>query len=175
VVLNCSFRWAVSEEATAVSDMINNAYRGEQSKLGWTSEAHLLDGLRTTPQEILDLINRPDSIILLCHCKSELLGSVHLQKHLDTAYLGMFVVRPTLQTQGIGKQILQAAESEATLHWQVNKVAMYVISVRYELLAFYQRRGYIRTGGFRAFPVNPVMWQPKMENLQLELLEKYFA
>ncbi|HSH97412.1 MAG: GNAT family N-acetyltransferase [Methylophilaceae bacterium] len=174
-MLKCTFRWAVSEEAIAVSNMINDSYRGEQSKLGWTTEAHLLDGLRTTPQEILGLINRVDSIILLCHYESELLGSVHLEKHADTAYLGMFVVRPTLQAQGVGKQLLRAAESEAKLNWQVNKAAMYVISARDELLAFYERRGYIRTGVFRAFPVNPAMWQPKTENLQLELLEKYFA
>ncbi|BCM23941.1 GNAT family N-acetyltransferase [Methyloradius palustris] len=171
-MLKFTFRWAVSEEAIAVSNMINDSYRGEQSKLGWTTEAHLLDGLRTTPQEILDLINRVDSIILLCHCESELVGSVHLEKHADTAYLGMFVVRPTLQAQGIGKQLLQAAESEAKVQWGATKSAISVISARDELLQFYERRGYIRTGELNNFPVNPAMWQPKIQNLQLALLEK---
>jgi len=152
--------------------MINDSYRGEQSKLGWTTEAHLLDGLRTTTQEVFELINKPESIILLCHIESELVGSVHIEKYADAASFGMFVIRPKLQAQGIGKQLLQAAESEAKSYWQVSKMAMYVISVRHELLAFYERRGYKRTGVFRPFPVNPVMWQPKMDNLQLELLEK---
>jgi GNAT superfamily N-acetyltransferase len=153
--------------------MVNESYRGEHSKLGWTTEAHLLDGLRTTPQEIIELIAKAGSFILLCYSHSELVGSVLIEKRAETAYFGMFVVRPRLQAQGIGKRLLKAAESEAKLDWQVSKAAMYVISVRYELLEFYVRRGYARTGLYKPFPVNPAMWQPKVDNLQLELLEKH--
>jgi len=52
---------------------------------------------------------------------------------------------------------------------------MHVITIRHELIAFYERRGYIRTGILSEFPVNPEVWQPKLAGLQLETLEKFIS
>jgi hypothetical protein len=49
---------------------------------------------------------------------------------------------------------------------------MCVITLRHELIAFYERRGYLRTGIVIEFPVNPKVWQPKLAGFQLETLEK---
>jgi len=95
-----------------------------------------------------------------------------LQKIEQQVYLGMLAVKPSLQGSGIGKQLLQAAELAAQQTWTVNKFVMAVITTRHELIAFYERRGYQRTGIIKAFPVNPALWMPKVEGLQLELLEK---
>lgn len=166
------FRPALVEEAAQVAKMVNQSYRGETSRMGWTTEAHLLDGLRTGEPEVRQLITAADSIILLCLKGDELLGSVLLEHADDEAHIGMFVVRPLLQNQGIGKQLLAAAETKAREHWGVSKTSMFVISMRQELIAFYERRGYRRTGMLREFPVNPAVWQPKVEGLVLEKLEK---
>lgn len=111
-------------------------------------------------------------MILLCLRNDEVIGSVLLQKKEAAAYLGMFVVRPDLQSNGIGKQFLNAAERIAQSEWDVSKIIMSVITLRPELLAFYQRRGYQRTGEVLPFPDDPTAGIPRVPNLQFEMLEK---
>jgi len=84
----------------------------------------------------------------------------------------MLAVSPPLQGCGIGKQLLQAAELAALEAWAVNRFTMSVIPQRLELIAFYERRGYRRTGISKAFPENSELWTPKVDGLRLELLEK---
>lgn len=166
------FRPAAAGEEAAVAALINLCYRGETSKLGWTTEAWLLDGLRTDAGEIGRLIDADGSLILLCLAGAELIGTVLVERKDNRAHIGMFVVQPALQGQGIGKRLLAAAEDTARRLWGVEKFVMVVISCRTELIAFYERRGYRRTGRHLPFPSNPAMWRPKVEGLELELLEK---
>ena len=166
------FRQALSAEAGPVAVLINRAYRGDASRLGWTTEADLLDGLRTSDDEIARLIASKQAMILLCLRGDVLLGSVCLEQRGEYVHLGMFVVEPVQQNRGVGKQLLAYAEQAAQQQWQAHKMAMAVITYRHELIAFYERRGYCRTGIYRKFPVSPEMWQPKVHGLQLEILEK---
>ena len=108
-----SFRKAAMEEAEQIAAMVNESYRGETSRKGWTTEADLLDGLRTDAEEVRRLISSDVSMVLVCLSGAELVGSVCLEKMDDQAHLGMFVVKPVLQGQGIGKQLLAAAEHTA--------------------------------------------------------------
>ncbi|MFZ2405070.1 MAG: GNAT family N-acetyltransferase [Methylobacter sp.] len=163
---------AEKQDAGQIAALVNSAYRGESSKQGWTTEADLLAGLRIDTEEILRLISRDDSMLLLCKAKTEVIGSVHLQKQAAQVCLGMLAVSPLLQGRGIGKQLLEAAEQAAQQTWAVTKSVMSVISCRHELIAFYERRGYRRTGVSKAFPVNPELWTPKVADLRLEILEK---
>lgn len=166
---------AGKQDAEQIAALANAAYRGESSKQGWTTEADLLAGRRTETEEILRLIATDDSMFLLCKDGAELVGSVHLQKQADLVCLGMLAVRPSLQGRGVGKQLLLAAELAALEIWGVSKSVMTVIACRNELIAFYQRRGYRRTGESKAFPVNPELWTPKVADLRLEILEKVLS
>lgn len=166
------FSKAEIQHAESLVALINSAYRGDASRVGWTTEADLLDGRRTDREQILQLLADADSMILLCRRGDELLGCVHLHNGGDAVHLGMLAVSPPLQSLGIGKRLLRAAESEAAAAWGSRRFAMSVISLRSELIAFYQRQGYRRTGISEAFPVNPALWTPKVEGLCLELLEK---
>jgi len=166
------FRCAIISESAAIASLVNAAYRGESSRQGWTNEADLLDGLRTTAADVQHLIESEHSVILLCMRGDDLIASVCLEKKADAAYVGMFVVNPAMQKLGIGKQLLTYAENFAEQHWSVSKFCMHVITLRHELIAFYERRGYQRTGIVKEFPANPEMWQPKINGLQFELLEK---
>jgi len=170
--MTLSIAKAEKQDAERIAALVNSVYRGESSKRGWTSEADLLTGLRTNAEEILHLISSDDSMLLLCRVEAELIGSVHLQKQAEQVCLGMLAVSPLLQGRGIGKRLLAAAEQAAQETWAVNKSVMSVISCRSELIAFYQRRGYQRTGVSKAFPVNPELWTPKVADLRLEILEK---
>lgn len=163
---------AEKQDAGQIAALVNSAYRGEFSKQGWTTEADLLAGLRIDIEGILRLISSDESMLLLCKAEAELIGSVHLQKQAEQVCLGMLAVSPPLQGRGIGKQLLEAAEQAAQETWAVNKSVMSVIASRSELIAFYERRGYRRTGVSKAFPVNPELWTPKVAGLRLEILEK---
>jgi ribosomal protein S18 acetylase RimI-like enzyme len=167
-----SFRSALVTDSASIAALVNTAYRGESSRQGWTTEADLLDGLRTTVAEVQHLIEAEHNTILVCISGGDIVASVCLEKDADVVHVGMFVVNPAIQRLGIGKQLLTYAESYAQQHWSVSKFCMHVITMRHELIAFYERRGYRRTGIVKNFPVNPEMWQPKVLGLQFELLEK---
>ena len=52
---------------------------------------------------------------------------------------------------------------------------MDVITIRQELIEFYEQRNYIRTGIIQEFPANPKIWQPRRDGLRFEKLEKVIA
>jgi GNAT superfamily N-acetyltransferase len=167
-----TYRIATSQDIPLVASLVNAAYRGEISKMGWTTEAYILGGQRTDTEAIGKLIAANDSLILLCYRDDEAIGTAHLKRLDDGAYLGMFTVKPHMQGQGIGKQFLMAAENTAREQWGACKITISAITLRHELIAFYERRGYRRTGKFDAFPQDPRFGIPKVENLQFEYLEK---
>lgn len=167
-----SFRPATKEDAPAIVRLVNSAYRGESSKIGWTTEADLLGGQRTDEEEVLGLIETEGSLILLAFSGPTIVGSVHLQKTGSAAYLGMFAIDPRAQGGGIGKRFLETAERLVEEKWGSDRVVMTVISVRHDVIAYYERRGYRRTGEMKPFPQGPRYGIPKVAELRLEVLEK---
>jgi GNAT superfamily N-acetyltransferase len=171
-----AYRPATSADAPLIAALVNSAYRGDSSRAGWTTEADLISGARTDEGEIRRLLAESGSMILLCLQAGEIIGSVHLkQTDAASAYLGLFVVRPTLQGGGIGKEFIQAAERAAQERFGITRMWMTVISVRPELIAYYERRGYRRTGELKPFPKEAGASVPQVENLQLEVLEKHLG
>lgn len=167
-----NYRSATVVDIPLVVSLVNAAYRGEISKMGWTTEAEILGGQRTDADEIARLIAAEDSLILLCVSAGEAIGTAHLKKLEAGAYLGMFTIKPGLQGRGIGSLFLQAAEQEAHKRWRADALTMSVITVRRELIAYYERRGYRRTGKVEPFPRDPRFGIPKVEGLEFEYLEK---
>lgn len=171
-----NFHKAELIDASAISELVNLAYRGDSSRAGWTTEADLLDGLRTNIQEIASIIKRDDAFILIGVLNDQIIATICCERQIAhgryTAHLGMIAVKPTLQNQGHGAVIIQAAEAIAMREWRVVGFYMAVISIRRELIAFYERLGYTRTGEFKDFPVNSALWQPKVIGLNLEYLAK---
>ena len=86
--------------------------------------------------------------------------------------MGMLVIKPGLQAQGLGKKLMRAAETTAIKMWGVDKMLMYVITLRHELIAFYERRGYHCTGKIQEFPQDVSFGIPKVAGLEIELMEK---
>lgn len=169
---NLTFSYAHHTETAAIVALINSAYRGDISRLGWTTEADLLEGYRIDEAGILQLLDSPDSLIVLAKQRNYLLGSMLLQAVGRKVELSMFAVNPQHQRSGVGKKLLQQAEQTALETWQIHHSIMSVISCRHELIAFYQRRGYQLTEEVKHFPVNSALWMPKVERLQLAVMEK---
>ncbi len=167
------FRTAVPADVPQIVALVESAYRGEASRAGWTTEADLLDGQRTDPDGVAELIAAPASRLMLAFEGADLVGCCLLERHDEHAYFGMFAVRPTLQGAGAGKAILAEAERLARDEWHAREMHMTVISVRDDLIAWYQRRGYRRTGKTSPFPYGDERFgQPLRPDLEFELLTK---
>lgn len=171
-----NFHKAELADAEAIAKLINSAYRGETSRKGWTTEADILDGLRTTTTEVGKMIKREDAFILIGVLKDEIVATICCEWQAlagkNTVHFGMIAVKPTLQNKGYGKTLIQAAEAICLREWRVVGFHMAVISIRQELIEFYERLGYQRTGEFVDFPVKSDLWQPKVEGLNLQYLAK---
>lgn len=160
------------KDVTAVTHLLNSAYRGESSKRGWTTEAHLISGnIRTDENNLKQIMQQPQSVILkYVNGAGEIIGCVNLQQHDAKVYLGMFSVLPHLQGSGIGKQILAAADEYAK-HLQCISVYMSVISVREELISWYKRNGYVATGERKPF-IEDNLTGKHLQPLEFIILEK---
>ena len=168
-----TFRLATSADVAAIVALVESAYRGDVSRKGWTTEADLLDGQRTDPAGVAELIAKPGSCMLLAERDGALLACANLEKRGEAGYFGMFSVRPDLQGAGIGRAVLAEAERVAHEDWHCREMHMTVISVRDELIAWYERRGYRRTGIHSPFPYGDARFGiPKREDLRFQLLVK---
>ncbi|WP_051711460.1 GNAT family N-acetyltransferase [Streptomyces sp. NRRL S-350] len=146
------FRPATPADVPALVDLVESAYRGESSRAGWTTEAHLLAGQRTDPEAVAEAVGHPDGLVLVAERDGELVACCQLERRGARAYFGMFSVRPGLQGGGVGRAVLAEAERLAGEEWGVGEMEMTVIEQRAELIAWYERRGFRRTGVYSPFP-----------------------
>ena len=164
---------ADEKDITSLVALMDSAYRGENSKQGWTSEADLFIGnKRTDETTVTNLIKKPGSVFLkYLNEKRVLEGCVFLHKKDNRIYLGMFSVSPSAQGKGIGKKLLAAADNYAR-EQNCTSIYMTVITVREELIAWYERNGYQKTGRVLPFPVDERYGVPK-QPLEMLVLEKH--
>jgi ribosomal protein S18 acetylase RimI-like enzyme len=162
---------ATINDISELNILVNSAYRGESSKKGWTTEEHLLGGIRTDEMGLLQTFQNEKVTILKYTENDKIIGTVSLEKQGEKLYLGMLTVSPELQGGGVGKQLLKAAEDFAKEE-KIPKIIMTVISVRAELIAWYERHGYVRTGEKKPFPMDDPNFGLPKEFLEFVVLEK---
>jgi ribosomal protein S18 acetylase RimI-like enzyme len=166
-------RAAGAADVAAVVTLVNSAYRGETSKAGWTTEADLLGGQRVDAERIAATIRTPDSVILLHEREAAPIACVLLERKGEECYLGMLTVNPTMQGHGLGRRMLDAAERWAVNKWSSRSMQMTVIALRVELIAWYERRGYRRTGERKPFPYGDERFGlPRRPDLVFDVLTK---
>lgn len=170
------FRAASPDDIPAIVALVESAYRGESGLRGWTTESHLLDGQRTDAADVGAVIRRVDSRVLLAERDGRLVACCHIERQGDAAYFGMFAVEPDGQGDGVGKRVLAEAERIAREEWQCGGMRMTVIVQRDELIAWYERRGYHRTGEYQPFPYGDERFGvPRRDDLRFEVLRKDFS
>lgn len=160
-------RPATPADIPALHALIESAYRGESAKAGWTHEADLLDGQRIDQQMLAEIIGDPQRVLLV---SDDLIGCVCLTHKGDHAYLGLLTVAPNTQGNGLGRKLAMAAEAQAK-DWGLNRMEMTVLSQRAELIAWYERLGYVNTGETAPFPDDTRFGVPKAP-LHFVVLEK---
>lgn len=161
-----TFRFARQADTAPLVDLIERAYRGEETAGSWNSESHLLKGPRTDMVEISTLIAREDSRFLLAEAGGKLVGCCLVQglgrepttpatstlKIPNAAYFGMFAIDPTVHGGGLGKLLIAEAERRVQDLWGATQMVMTVINLRTALIQWYERRGYRQTGATLPFP-----------------------
>lgn len=177
-------RVATTADAPALEQLVNSAYRGDSSKAGWTTEADLLGGQRVDVEGLRALIARApagsrldgSAVVLVHEDANGLMACVELEPSGTRCYLGMLTIRPTAQAGGLGRRLLAAAERYASQQFGTREMHMTVIVQRTELIAWYERRGYRRTGERKPFPYgDPRFGLPQRPDLEFEVLSRTLA
>jgi ribosomal protein S18 acetylase RimI-like enzyme len=104
---------------------------------------------------------------------SEIEGCVFIQKKSDGVYVGMLSVSPTRQAKGVGKQLMNEAEKRARLLGS-ERIFMRVISLRQELISWYEKQGYYKTDQTEPFPADTRFGIPT-QPLEFIIMEKMIS
>ena len=147
-------RLAELDDLPRLHTVIERAYRGDSARAGWTHEADLLDGTRTDLATLEAALANPAERLLMALDGDTPIGCVEVTDRGDgLAYLGLLCIEPRLQAGGLGRRLIDAAETLAREAFRAAVMEMTVIENRAELVAYYERRGYVRTAERRDFPI----------------------
>ena len=174
--MSLTFRTATQADVPALAALVHATYRSEESTRGWTSEAHLVGGQRTDETEMADIIGTPGRRMLIAETDGEVVGCCQVVAAPGpgtSAFLGMLSVRPGSQGGGIGRAMVAEAERIAVEEGGAGAMGMAVIRQRTELIAWYERLGYARTGETEPFPYGDArVGTPKVPDLEFVVLLK---
>lgn len=178
------FRVADLDDVEVVVALVESAYRGERAAATWSSEAELIGGQRTDADMVRATIQAPHTTVLLlissdadadADTDDAVIGCCEVSAPDERGHslLGMFAVDPDLQAAGIGRRILAEGERVAAA-MGATSVELHVIGLRHELIAWYERRGYRRTGERIPFPYGDERFGvPRRGDLHFEVLRKH--
>ena len=159
---------AKAADVPAIAALINLAYRGAELDGGWTTEVELFQGNRTSEEFLREDIeaNAEASLLVWRLPDGVLLGCVWLEPEDDSIwYLGSLSIEPRQQDQGLGRELLAAAEDWVRKRGG-REIRMTVVNVRDALINWYMRRGYALTGETEPFPYgNNRFGIPKRDDL----------
>jgi len=166
---------AVEAEYPEIIDLVNRAFRGTGPSASWNIE-HFIEGQRLNDSLLReDLAAKPEAHLLTYRDDPDgpLLGTVLLDPKKDGVwYLGLLSVRPDLQKRKLGCILLAASEDYAKQRG-ARRIQMTVVNVRDTLIAWYERRGYRRTGETERFPYEDARFgTPLRSDLEFAVLEK---
>ena len=166
-------RDAVPADIPALHRLIESAYRGEASRAGWTTEADLLEGQRTDPQGLADIVADPAQSLLTAWRGGDVVGCILIADRGEgTGYFGMLSVSPTLQGGGLGRRLVEAAHRALAERFGARRVRISVFPQRETLIAWYERLGYRKTGETLPFPYGDLRFGlPKRDDLYFVVME----
>ena len=155
---NLEFRLAALGDAAHLQQMVESAFRAEDSRPEWTADMALGERFRLDVGEMVEQISKPDGTILIATDEDNaFVASVNVTKRsADLARISMLAVVPHHQRGGIGRQVLDHAENYCQQTWGVKKIGLNALSTRQQLIAWYTRRGYKKTGELTLFPYDRI-------------------
>ena len=176
-MIDLVIRDATAADIPAIHALVESAYRGEASRAGWTTEADLLDGQRTDPAEIAEVLADPKQGMLTAWRDDTLVGCILIaDRGVATGYFGMLAVSPKLQGAGAGRRLVEAAHTTLADRFGARRVRISVFPQRVTLVGWYQRLGYAATGETAPFPYgDPRFGLPRRDDLHFIVMERALA
>ena len=173
--MSLNIRTAKIDDVEQLVKLINLAYRA-QSDRSWTTEKAFVDGTRITNEQLSRDLNQSNFELLVGENEhGSLVGCIGLTFDSSSVEIGTFAIDPTIQNLGYGREMLNYVETCITQNYSsVRRLIMYVLNVRTELMAYYQRRGYQITGRTESYPIDADVGQPLVP-IQLIEMEKVIA
>lgn len=133
--MSLPIRIATAADAPQITAVINAAFR--------IAEGFFIDGNRISQAEVEESLTR--GAFLLAETDSKLNGCVYVEMRGERSYLGLLSVDPTSQQTGLGSRLMNEAERYCRERGSTS-MDILIVSLREELPAFYQRRGYVESG-----------------------------
>ena len=149
-----NFRLARDEDAVPLERMINAAFRNDPTPHVFLSADHARIDV-TDVDTIAAKIAQTDSAVLLATGEDGALVGHCTVRLLDLggrAWFGMLAVDVGHQNHGVGGRMLAYAEDYARRRWGCTRMEFDAVCTRVDLIAWYQRRGYLLTGETTPFP-----------------------
>jgi ribosomal protein S18 acetylase RimI-like enzyme len=166
-------REAEPDEYPEIIAMTNRAFREPAGQASWKVET-LVGGQRIDESLLRDDLAQAGARLLIWRdAAGTHMGHVRLDDEGGGVwYLAMLTVRPDRQDSGLGRALLAAAEDFARARGG-RRMRMTVVHQRDELIAWYERRGYARTGETEPFPYGDDRFgRPTQPGLFFDVLEK---
>ena len=173
--MSLNIRTAKVDDIEQLVKLINLAYRA-QSDRSWTTEKAFVDGTRITKEQLNRDLNQSNFELLVGENEQgSLVGCIGLNFDHRTIEIGTFAIDPTIQNLGYGRELLDYVEAYIAQNYsKIRHLIMYVLDVRSELIAYYQRRGYEITGHTEPYPIDADVGQPLVP-IQLIEMKKLIA
>jgi ribosomal protein S18 acetylase RimI-like enzyme len=154
---------AVLSDIPSICEILNLAYRGEEAKKGWTYESDLIEGdKRTSEEDLSTLLSKKNTLFFVAKNQNQkVIGTLLLEIKDKSLHMGMLSVQPSLQGNGLGKMLFsKAVETGKLLH--LKNILIQVVHVRTELIAWYEKLGFIPTGNISPFEVPLEFGKPRV-------------
>lgn len=148
------FKKATEKDIPQLLELVESCYRGDFAKKGWTCESDIVSGARTTKELLKEEIIAPGgSYLMHTDVQGKVIGCVYIKVNTQekNAFVGSLCVHPTLQSQGLGKQLLEAAEINAR-EAECSKLCVKVITLRKELINWYEKKDFKFVGELIPLP-----------------------
>ncbi|CAG9994552.1 unnamed protein product [Clonostachys byssicola] len=169
-----NFRVATFEDAEPLKELIQAAFRAEDTREGWVGLADLAAGFTMDVNEVKERISSPISEVLIAsNAENKYLGCVAVSKHGENvARVSWVAVDQKSHRGGIGRKVLEHAEEFSRQTWGVKTMGLNALSTRGPLIEWYERRGYKKTGELSPFPVAAINGRALPEGLCFVEMEK---
>jgi ribosomal protein S18 acetylase RimI-like enzyme len=161
-------------DAVPLMYLVNAAYRGAGGQRGWTHEAELLAGDRIRTSDVVAMLGDAHTTVLTRRSGEPpaILGCIAIEMTCtQRCTIFMLAVAPKHQAAGLGRALLADAEDFAA-NGGARIARISVIRQRESLIAWYERRGYRRTGALEVFPYDGSVGTPLRDDIELVVLEK---
>ena len=173
-MFNLKFILAEPSHIPVLVELINSAYRQQEGN-SWTSELGIVSGDRIASHQIEKSLAQDNFKLFVVESNGQFVACIGLTFGSVDVEIGTFCIAPQFQNRGVGRQVLDFAEQYVIeKHTSIKFLVMWVLSVRHELIAYYERRGYVLTGAVDEYPLDADVGIPQVD-LHLVEMKKYFS